>query len=139
MIKKMIKKFLVDFKNFFNELSLVCKYLFIIGILSFSAISISIFHIPLDEVDNLVVIRTVFSSISGYMLEKSTKTCTSDPKLVRNKVVLVGGFSIIATLVVICAYIMNINSKNPSLILVTNLLFSSIGFLTSASNDLFRK
>lgn len=40
-----------------------------------------------------------------------------------------------AMIVTICAYVLDINVNNPSLILIKNLLFSSIGFLTSASKD----
>lgn len=135
MIKKYIKLAINEFKEFFNDLGIVCKYLIVLGIISFVVVCISIFHPQLDATGNLVTIRTAFSSIAGYILEKSTKTCSSNPKLLKNKILLVGTFSIVALIVIIGAYIINIDVNNPSLILIKNLLFSSIGFLTSASKD----
>lgn len=40
-----------------------------------------------------------------------------------------------AMVVTIAAYLVDIDANNPSLILIKNLLFSSIGFLISASKD----
>lgn len=139
MIKNYIKIAMNEFKQFFYDLGIVCRYLIILGIISFLVVCISIFHPHLDATGNLVTIRTAFSSIAGYILEKSTKTCSSNPRLLKNKVLLVGTFSIIALIVITAAYIINIDVNNPSLILIKNLLFSSIGFLTSASKDFTNK
>lgn len=139
MIKKYIKIAINEFKQFFNDLGIVCRYLIILGMISFAVVCISIFHPELDATGNLVTIRTAFSSIAGYILEKSTKTCSSNPRLLKNKILLVGTFAIIALIVITVAYIINIDVNNPSLILIKNLLFSSIGFLTSASKDFSSK
>lgn len=135
MIKRVIKFILEEIKEFFNELGIACKYLIILGLISFLVVCMSIFDTELDATGNLVTIRTAFSSIAGYILERSTKTCTSSPKLLKTKVLVVGTFAVMAMIVTICAYVLDINVNNPSLILIKNLLFSSIGFLTSASKD----
>lgn len=135
MIKRVIKIILEEIKEFFNELGIACKYLIILGLISFVVVCISIFDTELDATGNLVTIRTAFSSIAGYILERSTKTCTSSPKLLKTKVLVVGTFAVMAMIVTICAYVLDINVNNLSLILIKNLLFSSIGFLTSASKD----
>lgn len=110
----------------------------ILGIISFGVLCISIFHPEpeLDATGNLVTIRTIFSSIAGYILEESTKTCSSNSRLLKNKILLVGTFAIIALIVITASYIIDIDVNNASLILIKNLLFSSIGFLISASKDL---
>ncbi len=135
MIKRGIKIILDEIKKFFNELGIACKYLIILALISFLVVCISIFDTELDATGNLVTIRTAFSSIAGYILERSTKTCTSSPKLLKTKILVVGTFAVMAMIVTICAYVVDINVNNPSLILIKNLLFSSIGFLTSASKD----
>lgn len=139
MIRKGIKFAIDEFKEFFKNLGIVCKYLTVLGIISLIVVCISIFHPELDATGNLVTIRTTFSSISGYILEKSTKNCTSDTRLLKNKILLVGSFSIIAMIIITLGYIFNIDVNNPSLVLIKNLLFSSIGFLTSANKDFSKK
>ena len=139
MIKIKIKNAFNKIKGFFDKLGIVCKYLIILGIISFLVVCISIFDTELDATGNLVTIRKAFSAIVGYTLEISTKTCTSSPNLLRIKVLIVGNFAIIAMIVIIFAYMFNINVNNPSLILIKDLLFSSIGFLTSASKEFTNK
>ncbi|MGL5753902.1 MAG: hypothetical protein ACRCYC_01115 [Paraclostridium sp.] len=139
MLRKGIQFALTEFKEFFENLGIVCKYLTVLGIISLSVVCISIFHPELDATGNLVTIRTAFSSIAGYILEKSTKNCTSNQRLLKNKILLVGSFAVIAMLITTIAYVLNIDVNNPSLILIKNLLFSSIGFLTSASKDFTKK
>lgn len=129
----MLKKILKNIIRFSKEINLVCRYLLVIGLISFLVVCISVFDLHLDANGNLVTIRAIFSSIAGYILEKSTKTCNSNPKLLKTKVLLVGNFAIMALLVIISAYFFKINVNNPSLILIKNLLFSSIGFLTSTN------
>lgn len=139
MIKKFAKKIYDEFKDFYDELDIICKYLIPLGILYFFVVCISVFNSGLDEKEHFVTIRLIFSSISGYILEKSTKTCTSNPKLLKNKILLVGSFSVISTIVIILACILDVSVDNQSLLIIKNLLFSSIGFLTSASNTFFKK
>ncbi|MEG2787579.1 MAG: hypothetical protein RR942_07130 [Romboutsia sp.] len=139
MLRKGIQFALTEFKELFDNLGIVCKYLTVLGIISLSVVCISIFHPELDATGNLVTIRTAFSSIAGYILEKSTKNCTSNQRLLKNKILLVGSFAVIAMLITTIAYVFNIDVNNPSLILIKNLLFSSIGFLTSASKDFTKK
>ncbi|MGL4912271.1 MAG: hypothetical protein ACRC3Y_07540 [Romboutsia sp.] len=135
---KYIKKYMISIYNFFNELELCCRFLTIIAVISFFVISISILNHNLDATGNLVTIRTAFSSIIGYILEKSTSSCNPDAKALKIKTLLVGSFSILSMIVIILSYVFNIPVDNPSLILFKNLFFSSIGFLTSSSGS-YRK
>ncbi|MGL5381192.1 hypothetical protein [Clostridium sp.] len=124
-----------DFKDFINGLGPSCKFLMVIGTITLGATCLSIFDTNLDATGNLVTIRTVFSSIVGYILEKSTRTCKVDKLLLKNKVLIVGSMSVIFTIVVLFSYLLDINVNNPSLILIKNLLYSSVGFLISSSNE----
>lgn len=130
-----IKSGYEDFKNFMDGLGPSCKFLIIIGAITLGATCLSIFDTNLDATGNLVTIRTVFSSIVGYILEKSTRTCKVDKALLKNKVLIVGSMSVVFTVVVLLSYLFDINVNNPSLILIKNLLSSSIGFLISSSNE----
>lgn len=112
------------------------KVLFIICMICFITILLSIFDTNLDATGNLVIIRTIFSSIVGYMLESSTRSefvCSDQNAFIRNAVVSI--VSIITTIAVILCYLYNIDPNNPSLILLKNVLFSCIGFLISASKS----
>lgn len=128
------KKILKYLKNFLKEIGTGCRFLMIILILSLPIICLSIFDNSLDATGNLVTLRTIFSSITGYILEKSTCDVNCENTFIKNKTVIVGIFAIISTLVVILAYFLDSNVNNPSLILIKNLLFSSVGFLISASD-----
>lgn len=122
-------------KQFISEISYSCKFIFIIGVITLIAICLSIFDKNLDATGNLVTIRAVFSSITGYILEKSTRTCEVDKTLLRNKVLVVGSISVVFTIIVILSYLLNINVNNPSLILVKSLLLSTVGFLISCIDN----
>lgn len=129
-----LKEALKDFKERWSQNYIANKVLFIICMICFLTILISVFDKDLDATGNLVIIRTVFSSVVGFMLESSTRSefiCYDKSSFIRNLVI--STISIITTLVVILCYIYGINSNNPSLILLTNILFSCIGFLISAS------
>lgn len=130
---KYILKLVNSIKSYFNSLDLSCKFLTFLVVLLFFIVSISALYPNLDTSNNLLAIQTTFSTIAGYILEKSTSSCSPDPKALRNKTMIVGIFSVCSTLIVILAYIFNINTDNPSLVLIKNLLYSSIGFLTSSS------
>jgi hypothetical protein len=78
MLKKEIEIIIREIKEFFNELGIVCKYLIILGLISFLFVCLSIFDSELDAATgNLVTIGTIFSSIAGYILESSIKTCNT--------------------------------------------------------------
>lgn len=129
------KQYLIYIYNFFKELELNFKFLILLGLIAFSILSISIFDKSLNATGNLVTIRTCFSSIIGCILDKSISYCNPDNKALKNKTLVVGLFSIITMIVIIFSYILNISVDNPSLILFKNLLFSSVGFLTSSSSE----
>ncbi|MGL5694947.1 MAG: hypothetical protein ACRCXA_12775 [Peptostreptococcaceae bacterium] len=98
-------------------------------------ICISSFIQTLDASGNLVTLRTIFSSIAGYILEKSTCTSSCDTNLTKNKIFIIGTFSLICIVVIIFASFLESNVNNPSLVLIKNLLFSSVGFLISATEN----
>lgn len=122
-------------KKFISSLSYSCRFLLIIGSIALFATCISIFDPNLDSTGNLVTIRTIFSSIVGFILEKSTRLCNPDKILLRNKVLIIGCLGVIFTIVVLLSYLLNVNVNNPSLILIKNLLFSCVGFLISCNNE----
>lgn len=112
------------------------KILFIISMLSFLLIIFSVFNPSLENMENLVIIRTIFSSIIGFLLEACTQNkmiCNDKIMFFRNLVV--GIMSITITIVVIICYIYIIDIDNGSLILLKDILFSCIGFLISASKN----
>ncbi|MGL5351852.1 MAG: hypothetical protein ACRDA5_00855 [Clostridium sp.] len=87
------------------------KVLTIICMLTFGAIIFSVFDsgLAIDgtrDIGNLVIIRTIFASIIGFLLENSTKksiVCNDKVMYFRNTVV--GIISIVITIVVIICYI----------------------------------
>ncbi|MGL5085226.1 MAG: hypothetical protein ACRC68_05840 [Clostridium sp.] len=110
------------------------KVLIIICMLTFASIIYSVFNTSVDESTNLIIIRTVFASIIGFLLENTTKNsvvCNDKIMFFRNAVV--GLISITITIVVIISYIYNIDASSHSLVLLKDILFSCIGFLISAS------
>lgn len=122
-------------KKLFLDLELNFKCLIILIFIAFPVICLSIFDPYLDATGNLVTIRTAFSTLIGYVLQKSTATITTDIKSFQTKIVFVGIIAAISLIVVSLSYLFEIDVNNPSLILIKNLLFSSIGFLTSASSN----
>lgn len=116
-----IKKSINYIFNVFNELDLNCKFLSILGLLSFIAISGSIFNPYLDATDNLVTIRTGFSSVIGYFLQRSSSS---------RKTILLGILALLMMIVIVFSYFFKVSVDNPSLILLKNLFFSLIGYLT---------
>ena len=97
----------------------------LLGIVLFFAISISIFNTNANSTDNLSTIRTSFSSIVGYFLQKASS---------KKKTILLGMLAIFIMLVILFSYIFDTPVNNPSLILFKNLFFSLMGYLTSAIN-----
>lgn len=120
-----IKKCLSSIYSFFNGLDLNSKFLSLLGMTSLIALSISIFNPNLTATDNLVTIRTGFSSIVGYFLEKM-----KNPR----KTIIIGTLSIFLMLIILFSYVFNVAVNNPTLILFKNLFFSLMGYLTSAMN-----
>lgn len=133
ILKKQLIFILKKIDRYFSELHVSSKFLFIITFISLIIISISIFIPNLDTTNNLSTIRTLFSSLIGWLLEKSTKFICNN-KFSKIKNYCVGSISLITLLVLLLAITNNIND-NHSLILLKNTLFSSIGFLISSSQS----
>ena len=131
-IKTIVKSALTKWKLIY----VTYKVIFIICMLSFISIIVSVFDNNLEASGNLASIRSTFSSIIGLLLEDNTKSkivCNDKNMFFRNLVV--GIISIVIVMVVIICYIYNIDTNNSSLILLKNVLASCIGFLISASKD----
>ncbi len=98
-------------------------------------IGISVFKSDLDANGNLATIRTAFSSIIGFVLEKTSRKmiCTETSIMLKNY--CVGILCISMILIIGLSVIFEINMNNPSLILFKNLLFSGIGFLISSTKE----
>ncbi len=112
------------------------KILFIIAMLSFGLIIFSVFNPDFKSVDNLVAIRTIFSSIIGFLLENCSQNKTNcNEKIMFFRNLVVGIISITITIVIMVAYIYTVDIDNESMILLKNILFSCIGFLISASKN----
>lgn len=119
-----------------NEIYITYKILFIIAMLTFGTIILSVFDNSLGESGNLVIIRTTFSSIIGFLLESSMKNkMICDGKVAEFRNWVVGIVSVIITIVIVMCYIIEIASSNASLILLKNVLFSCVGFLISACSS----
>lgn len=131
----MIKELLINFKKNFSKIYISSKFLFIIAFFSFLMISISIFIPNLTAMDNVVTIRTVFSSIIGWILESTSREmlCNDKSLLLRNYVIGLLALSILMLLGLSIYFSINVN--NPSLILLKNTLFSAVGFLISSSKN----
>lgn len=130
IIKKLINFILISWRSMYISF----KILLIVLLLCFFTIGSSIFNPFLDATGNLVTIRTIFSSIIGYVLESSTKqviACKKNAVVLRN--IIVGFIAIGITIIIIFSYFYAVDVNNPSLLLFKNILFSCIGFLISAS------
>lgn len=134
-----LKQFYKLVDKFFEDIGINCRFLIIISVICLIVISISIFDTSLDATGNLVTIRTIFSAIVGFILEKTTSLCEPDPKAVKSKTTIIGSFALIATVIVALSYFLDMNVNNPSLVLIKNLLFSAVGFLTSSATNLRNK
>lgn len=132
---KFLKNPFSKLKEIFSTSETNCKFLMILILIAFPIICLSIFDPYLDATGNLVTIRTAFSTLIGYILQKSTSTISTDNKLFQQKTIFVGIIAMCSLVVVIFSYLLDTEVNNPSLILIKNLLFSSIGFLTSASTN----
>ncbi|MGL4990123.1 MAG: hypothetical protein ACRC57_02995 [Sarcina sp.] len=77
-IKKSILNIKEKAKGLFTNVYITSKFLFAIGIISFIIIAISSFDTDLDANGNLVTIRTLFSSLVGFLLEKTTRNMSCD-------------------------------------------------------------
>lgn len=128
-----VKKILQPVLKKWKALYVTYKVIFIICILCFIFISISVFDKNLDAANNLSIIRNTFSSIIGFLLEDSSKNkmiCNSKIMFFRN--LIAGIISISIIILVLIAYIYKVDVNNPSLILLKNILASCVGFLISA-------
>ena len=131
IFKDLIKRF----KNLISESYVTSKFLILIGAIAFIMIGISVFDTDLDANGNLVTIRTLFSSIMGFILEKTSRKllCTETSIMLKNY--CIGILAVLILLIIGGSAILEINVNNPSLILFKNILFSCVGFLISATKE----
>ncbi|MGL5646411.1 MAG: hypothetical protein ACRDDY_01055 [Clostridium sp.] len=119
----------------FSKVYTTAKFLAIVGILCFIMIAISIFDSNLDASGNLVTIRTVFSSIVGCLLEQTSRKALCTDTAVMFKNYCIGILAISITLLLGLTEVFEVDVNNPSIILLKNVLFSSIGFLISGTKE----
>lgn len=119
----------------FLDVYITSKMLLIIGFLCFIIITISAFDSNLDATGNVVTIRTLFSSIIGFILENESRKILCEDTFVMIKNYTTGLLSIAIVLILGATIIFSIDVNNPSLILLKNVLFSCVGFLISTSKE----
>ncbi|WP_297630370.1 hypothetical protein [uncultured Clostridium sp.] len=134
-MKSGLKDFIRHLKKLISESYITSRFLLLIGGIAFIMIGISVFKSDLDANGNLATIRTAFSSIIGFVLEKTSRKmiCTETSIMLKNY--CVGILCISMILIIGLSVIFEINMNNPSLILFKNLLFSGIGFLISSTKE----
>lgn len=134
-MKSGLKDFIRHLKKLISESYITSRFLLLIGGVAFIMIGISVFKSDLDANGNLATIRTAFSSIIGFVLEKTSRKmiCTETSIMLKNY--CVGILCISMILIIGLSVIFEINMNNPSLILFKNLLFSGIGFLISSTKE----
>lgn len=98
-------------------------------------ICISVFVPSLTTDGNIVIIRSSFSAIIGYLLESASKKIVCGGKQLAIRNFTIGLIAIIITIVIMMASLAAINMYDPSLILLKNTLSSCIGFLISSSES----
>lgn len=133
--KDLIKNLLNKLGAFFSKLYISSKFLLIIGSLCFLIISGSVFVPELDASGNIVTIRTLFSAIVGFILENTSKKvlCTDHFLILKNY--CVGSLAVATTIILAGSIFFSVDVNNPSLILLKNLMFSTVGFLISSSKE----
>lgn len=109
--------------------------LLVIGFLCFVIIAVSAFDPNLDATGNVVTVRTLFSSIIGFVLESSSRKVLCDDTFVMLKNYTTGLLSIAIVLILGATIVFSVDVNNPSLILLKNILFSCVGFLISTSKE----
>ncbi|MGL4848454.1 MAG: hypothetical protein ACRC28_05935 [Clostridium sp.] len=119
----------------FSRVYTTAKFLAIVGALCFIMIAISVFDPNLDASGNLVTIRTVFSSIVGCLLEQTSRKVLCTDTTVMFKNYCIGILAVSITLLLGLTEVFGVDVNNPSIILLKNVLFSSIGFLISGTKD----
>lgn len=134
-MKDNLKDFIRQLKELISKSYITSRFLLLIGGIAFIMIGISVFNSDLDANGNLATIRTAFSSIIGFVLEKTSRKmiCTETSIMLKNY--CVGILCISMILIIGLSVIFEINMNNPSLILFKNLLFSGIGFLISSTKE----
>lgn len=119
----------------FKGIYITSKFLFVIGIMCFIIISFSVFIPELDATGNVVTIRTLFSSIVGFVLESSTRKLFCDDTFTMLKNCFIGVIAIIIIIILAATVVLSIDVNNPSLLLLKNTLFSCVGFLISTTKE----
>lgn len=130
-----LKKLKDSIKSSFKGVYISSVFLFVISIICFIVIGYSIFIPGLDATGNLVTIRTLFSSVIGFILETSTRKFSCNDSFIKLKNYFIGSLAILIIVLIALATVFSINVNNPSLILLKNLAFSCVGFLISATKD----
>lgn len=127
LINRIAKRFLSLYSS--------SKFLLILCFMCLIFICISVFVPALTTDGNIVIIRSSFSAIIGYLLESASKKLVCGDKQLAIRNFTIGIIAIIITIVIMMASLAAINIYDPSLVLLKNTLSSCIGFLISSSKS----
>lgn len=134
------------------------KFLVIVFFICLIPICISSFETQMSSQGNMITIRTMFSSILGYIIENISNNKNkkdegkqedrqddrSEPQeenkiQIELRVLIVGHILLFITISLIVGAIVNVEQSNQSLVLLKNTVFACIGFLISATKTNINK
>lgn len=130
-LKNFINKILKHFISLYSS----SKFLLILCFMCLTFICISVFVPNLTTDGNIVIIRSSFSAIIGYLLESASKKIVCGNKQLAIRNITIGVIAVIITLVIMLSSLASIDMYDPSLVLLKNTLSSCIGFLISSSES----
>ena len=132
---KIFTTFVEKLKTFYSSLFISMKFIYLLLLIFLVMLSISILSNDTFNDNNMIIVRSAFSSIIGFILENSSRKFLCGDKHNHYKILIVGSITLIITIIISFSYFFNIDYYNPSLILIKNTLLSCIGFLISSSRD----
>lgn len=122
-------------QNYFSGMFISVKFIYLLLSIFFILLTLTMLFGNTASDDNVIVLRTAFSSLMGYVLENSTRKYICTDKGNQYKIFIVGSIALGITFIVFLSYVLRIDYYNPTLILFKNILFSCIGFLISTAKD----
>lgn len=130
-MKAMMKKV----SDYFKAINLATKVLILIGIFCLLETAISIFYFADQSSPNAVAIRSVMSSIFGFIFgAQLTENSNINNRYIQT--VTASSVAIICLLALTIAHFTGINQIGAASVEVRNLMFSAIGFLISRAKSL---
>lgn len=120
-------------KNLWDSLTLPNKCLILIGFFALFQNIITIFYDSHSTNPADVAIRSVMSSIFGFIFGAQT---VENNHLINEKTqtLIAGSVALLALFVVIASHWANIDQANASIVELRNLMFTAVGFLLSRAD-----